>query len=305
MLMELLQLKYFQTVARLEHMTKAAEQLQIAQPSLSKTIARLEETVGVPLFDRQGRQIRLNQFGRAFLERVNRAFRELEEGERQIREMAGLNRGSIKLGVSITSVLPELIGTFMERHPRVHFRQTLGTTAEMKKRLEEGEVDLCITSVEIGSSELEWRELITEEVFLAVSPAHPLANRESVGLSELEEESFISMNIGYSFRDLMDELCLQAGFTPNIMFEVDEPEGISRLVGQGLGVAFLPELAFKSPSRSHLKKIRLSDSDFRRTTGIAWSRRHYLSLAAQRFREYIMESYKCMQQELHSGPADR
>ncbi len=72
--MELLQLKYFQTVARLEHMTKAAEELHIAQPSLSKTIARLEKDLGVPLFDRQGRQITLNSFGKVFLKRVERIF---------------------------------------------------------------------------------------------------------------------------------------------------------------------------------------------------------------------------------------
>jgi len=273
--------------------------LQIAQPSLSKTIARLEEAVGVPLFDRQGRQIRLNQFGKAYLERVDRAFRELEEGERQIREMAGLNRGSVKLGVSITSVLPELIGAFIQRHPHVHFRQTLGPTAAMKKRLEDGEIDLSITSVQVGGPDLEWQELITEQVFAAVSADHRLAGRDSVGLEELREESFISMNIGYSFRDLMDDLCDQADFKPNITFEVDEPEGISRLVGQGLGVAFLPELSFMSRSRSHLKKLRIKGRDFRRTTGIAWSKKHYLSLAAREFREYIIESYRRMQHGLN------
>jgi len=296
--MEWLQLKYFQTVARLEHMTQAAERLQIAQPSLSKTIARLEEAVGVPLFDRQGRQIRLNQFGRIYLERVDRAFLELEEGERQIREMAGLNRGSIKLGVSITSVLPELIGTFIQRHPSVHFRQTLGPTAEVIKRLEDGDIDLCVSSIRDDRPDLEWQELMTEKVWIAAGPGHRLSSRDSIALEELADEPFISMNCGFSFRDLMDELCLQANFQPNITFEVDEPEGISRLVGQGLGVAFLPELAFKTRSRAQLKKLRIDNIDFRRTTWIAWSKRHYLSLAAQEFREYIIESYRLMQREL-------
>lgn len=296
--MEWLQLKYFQTVARLEHMTQAAEQLHIAQPSLSKTIARLEEAVGVPLFDRQGRQIRLNQFGRIYLERVDRAFRELEEGERQMREMAGLSRGSIRLGVSITSVLPELIGMFIQRHPSVHFRQMLGPTAEMIKKLEDGEIDLCISSVQVEGPDLEWLELMTEQVWIAASTSHKLAGRDSIALEELAEEPFISMNTGFSFRDLMDDLCRQADFMPNITFEVDEPEGISRLVGQGLGVAFLPELSFKLPSRTHLTKLRIENRDFRRTTWIAWSKRHYLSLAAREFREYIIESYRHMQRGL-------
>jgi len=296
--MEWLQLKYFQTVARLEHMTQAAEQLQIAQPSLSKTISRLEEAVGVPLFDRQGRQIRLNQFGRAYLERVNRVFRELEEGEREIREMAGLNRGSVKLGVSITSVLPELIGTFMHRHPQVRFKQLLGPTADMKKMLEEGDIDLCISSIAIEGPDLEWQALLNEQVYVAVSIGHPLAARDSVRLFELADEPFISMNAGFSFRDFMDAQCAQSGFRPSIMFEVDEPEGISHLVGQGLGVAFLPELGFRSKSRAHLKRVRIEDRDFRRSTGIAWSKKHYLSLAARQFREFIVERYSRMQEEM-------
>ncbi|QMV41902.1 LysR family transcriptional regulator [Cohnella cholangitidis] len=299
--MEMLQLKYFQTVARLEHMTKAAEQLQIAQPSLSKTIARLEETVGVPLFDRQGRQIRLNQFGRTFLERVDRAFRELEEGGREIRDMAGLHRGSVKLGVSITSVLPELIGAFVKQYPQVHFRQTLGTTSAMKRQLEEGEIDLCISSIPIISPELEWKELMTEEIFIAVSPEHALADRESIHLHELGQESFISMNVGFAFRDLTDQLCSQTGFKPAITFEVDEPEGIVRLVGQGLGIAFLPALGLKARARHHLKRIRILNPNFYRTTGLAWSKKHYLSLAAQKFSEYLISGYERMQDELSNG----
>ncbi len=281
--MEWLQLKYFQTVARLEHMTQAAEQLHIAQPSLSKTIARLEEAVGVALFDRQGRQIRLNQFGRVYLERVD----------------PGLARGSIRLGVSITSVLPELIGPFIQQHPSVHFRQILGPTAEMIQRLEDGDIDLWISSVQAEGADLEWQALMTEQVWIAASSEHRLAERDSVTLEELANEPFISMNTGFSFRDLMDDLCRQADFKPNITFEVDEPDGIARLVGQGLGIAFMPELSFRARSRAGLKQLQIESRDFKRTTWIAWSRRHYLSLAAKQFREYIIESYRHMQRELY------
>src|SRR5438309_3725141 len=108
-MMDLLQLKYFQTVARLEHMTQAARQLEIAQPSLSQTIARLEEELGVPLFDRQGRQIRLNQFGRTFLRRVERIFAELEDGRRELADLAGLEQGRVSLSMFSTPLLPDLL----------------------------------------------------------------------------------------------------------------------------------------------------------------------------------------------------
>ncbi|EST51510.1 LysR family transcriptional regulator [Brevibacillus panacihumi W25] len=95
--MDLLQLKYFQVVARLEHMTRAAEELHISQPSLSKMISRLEKHLGVPLFDRHGKQIRLNRFGKIFLNRVDRVFAELEEGQYELADLTGLERGEADL----------------------------------------------------------------------------------------------------------------------------------------------------------------------------------------------------------------
>src|ERR671935_1288427 len=92
--MDLLQLHYFRTVARLEHVTRAAEELRVAQPALSRTIARLEAELGVPLFDRLGRRLALNRFGAAFLVRVDRALGELEEARRELQDSAGLARGS-------------------------------------------------------------------------------------------------------------------------------------------------------------------------------------------------------------------
>src|SRR5258708_33114532 len=111
--MDLLQLKYFQAVAQLEHMTRAAEQLSIAQPFLSQSIAKLEEDLGVPLFDRQGRRIQLNQFGKVFLKRVERVFVELDEGRREVADLAGLEHGLIALAVASTQPLPDLLSAFL------------------------------------------------------------------------------------------------------------------------------------------------------------------------------------------------
>ncbi|GMK43616.1 LysR family transcriptional regulator [Paenibacillus glycanilyticus] len=290
--MELLQLQYFQTVARLEHITKAAEELQIAQPSLSKTIARLEANIGVPLFDRQGRNIRLNPFGKVFLQRVERIFQELEEGKREVRDMAGLNRGSITLGASLTSVLPELLAAFLGEYPNVHIRQVMEPIATMRRLLEEGEIDLCITTTPVEAPDMEWTPLRTEEVYVFVHENHRLAGRESIELIELKDEPMISMRQGYWFRSYTDELCRKAGFTPNTMIEVDEADAIILLLRRGLGVCFIPEIHWKK--REHLiqKPIRIKDHPgFQLTTGLVWSKKHYLSVAAQRFREFVLDYY--------------
>jgi hypothetical protein len=119
--MDLLQLRYFQTVARPENVTHAAEELHIAQPCISRAIARLEDSVGVALFERTGKRIRLNEFGRVFLKRVERCFNELEEGQRELADLAGAKRGKIVVGATIARILPGLFGEFLKTRQRYSF----------------------------------------------------------------------------------------------------------------------------------------------------------------------------------------
>jgi DNA-binding transcriptional LysR family regulator len=289
--MELLQLKYFQTVARLEHMTKAAEQLQIAQPSLSKTISRLEEDLGVPLFDRENRQIRLNAFGKIFLHRVERAFAELNEGKREILELANRNQNNITLAVSIPRVLPDLLRSFIMENPEVRFQQFLESTSSMKRLLEDAKIDYCISSVPIEGSDIVWEPLMTEEIFLIVPPDHRLAGRDRIKLDEVKNEPFITMNTGFGFRNLTDEFCREAGFVPHIAFEVDEPGVIGDLVRQGLGIAFVPEMTWSAQRNPLPNRLRIVHPKCQRTIGLAWSKRRYLSSSAQAFRLFVKEYF--------------
>lgn len=290
--MELQQLKYFQAVARLEHVTRAAAELYISQPSLSKAIARLEEELGVPLFDHQGRRIRLNQFGRTFLRRVERAFSELEEGQREVADMAGPERGLVGLAALYTvgaHLLPDLLSAFRVRHPQISFRLFQNAAHIMLSQLDNGEVDLCISSPLSERPGVTWAPLMTEEILLAVPPGHRLAGRSSIHLSEVAQEPFISLKPGYGVRDLTNRFCQQAGFTPSIAFEVDELTVVSGLVGAGFGVAFLPALARSSetgPIRLHIDEPRCQ-----RTIGLAWVEGRYLSAAARLFRQFVIDYF--------------
>jgi DNA-binding transcriptional LysR family regulator len=296
--MELLQLQYFQIVARTEHMTKAAEELQIAQPSPSKTIARLEADVGVPLFDRQGRQLRLNSYGKIFLARVEKAFMELNEGKRELQALSGLHGGSITLAVSIPRILPDLLGTFLTKYPQVHLRQFIESTPSMKRLLEQGDIDFCISSIPVAGPDIEWRPLMTEEIFLIIPPGHRLAKRESIDLIEVKDEPFISMNAGFGFRELTDGFCHEAGFKPNIAFEGDDPDIIGGLVQQGLGIAFIPALSLKRVSRPLLERLRIIKPACHRTIGLGFSKRRYLSLAAQEFQHFVGDYFAKISSEI-------
>ncbi|UOY92365.1 LysR family transcriptional regulator [Ectobacillus sp. JY-23] len=289
--MELLQLEYFRTVARLEHMTKAAKELQIAQPSLSKTIARLEEDLGVPLFDRQNRHIRLNAYGKLFLARVNNVFNELQEGKREVLALTEHVQNTIVLAVSIPRVLPDLLGSFLQLHPNARFQQFLEGASSMEHLLTQAEIDFCISSVPMIGEDVIWEPLITEEIFLIVPPGHHLAKRERIRLDEVRNERFVSMNTGYGFRNLTDSFCSQAGFTPQIAFEGDEPGVIRDLVQQGLGVAFVPGISWVRDESSFPNRIRITHPTCQRTIGIGWSKRRYLSPVATEFRSFVTDYF--------------
>jgi DNA-binding transcriptional LysR family regulator len=289
--MELLQLKYFQTVARLEHMTKAAQELHVAQPSLSKTIARLEQDIGVPLFDRHKQKIRLNPYGRLFLKQVDAALELLEEGKRQIVDQAGLERGRVFLATTNHRCDAQLIGSFLSAHPEVNLRLTHATSQEEKmKLLQEGELDFCITSLPIEETEIEYVDFLTEEIFLAVPPAHRLAAKQNIHLSEVADETFIGLPKNSSFRELTAQFCKAAGFEPKIACEVDTLPVVSDFVKMGMGIAFVSNNAKKrEPS---LVLIPIKEPICRRTFQLAWKKNRYLSKAAHTFREYLIDFYK-------------
>jgi DNA-binding transcriptional LysR family regulator len=292
--MDLLQLRYFQTVARLEHVTKAARQLSIAQPSLSQTIARLEEELGVPLFDRKGREIRLNQFGAVFLQRVERIFGELEDARHEIADLAGMEHGRIALAVVIPQILPDLLRSFLADHPYVSFRLFHQHSSQtVQQQLEQGEIDLCITSPPIEQAGIGWTSLMKEEIYLMVPPDHRLADHTSIHLREVEHEPFVSLKPSNTMRDLTDNCCRQAGFVPRVAFEGDEPSTLRGLVTAGLGVAFISELVLRTVADpSVIVPLRIEEPRCDRIIGLAWRKEHYLSQAAQYFRDFVVQYFK-------------
>jgi DNA-binding transcriptional LysR family regulator len=293
--MNLLQLSYFRVVARTGHMTKAAEELSIAQPSLSKTIGHLEKEIGVPLFDRQGRSIQLNRFGKAFLEHVETMFYELEEGQRKVRDMAGLEYGEVSLVSASIYWLPELLHSFQMLHPSVRFRLSQCPLSEMPQRLEGGTCDFCFLSTPLIKPGIQWKALLREEIILVVPPGHRLARQKIIPLQEVAQESVVIEKVGSGLRDLVDTFCQQAGFTLRIAYEIDEPAALYEFVKAHLGVAFVPALMKKQIHEQALLPLRLTDPICLRTFGIAWHQEHYLSEAARTFQQFIVEHFAALE----------
>lgn len=281
------QLEYFRATANAEHMGRAAEELAVSQSTLSRSIARLEQHYGVPLFDRVGRGLRLNTYGRALLVRVERALRELENGERELAHMAGTAQDNITIGFLATfgtRIVPRLIGDFRAAHPEVKFRLLQGPAPTLRERLLSGDIDLCLTSPRFADVELAWEPLWDEELIALVPPGHALAAEGSVALASLGYETMVALKPGYGLRQNLEEFARQAGFTPRIGFEGDEVATLVGLVGAGFGVALVP----KGVDPGVAVRLRVTGPACARTIGLASVQGRYMTPLLARFREHVI-----------------
>ncbi|MGG0657745.1 LysR family transcriptional regulator [Rummeliibacillus pycnus] len=291
--MEWQQLEYFQVLARIQHMTKAAEQLSISQPALSRSIARLEDELGVPLFERQGRSIILNRYGEIFVNRVHNIMREYQDGLHEIQEIVDPNHGEVSLGFLHTlgtNVVPDLIMRFRKQHHDIHFILKQSHTHLQLKQLQSGELDLCLLAEMETEKPIQWTELWREELFAIVPICHPLATHQTITMKELANESFILLKKGYALRIQLDGFFKKTHFEPKITFEGDEVATVAGFVAAGLGVSILPDGVEINPQR--IAKIHISDLKLERVIGMAWAEGRYLSPATKQFQQFILDYFK-------------
>ncbi|MGF9908630.1 LysR family transcriptional regulator [Brevibacillus porteri] len=287
--MELLQLQYFLTVARMEHVTEAARSLHVTQSSLSKTIQRLEEDLGVPLFDRKGRKLRLNEFGSKFLCRVERALFELEQGKLELRDLSNPEHGTLELAVTTASTLPNILREFRKKRPDIQFHVQMLTTQEMITLLHRGEVDFCLSSPPIQEDDIECQIVYIDPILVAVPRGHRLADRGIISLTELKDESFVGVKKGYGTRDFVDSICRSAGFAPTYVYEGDEPARLIQLVEAEIGIAFIPSTA--RDSREQIKYLQVENHELVREIALLWHKSRYISRAAQEFRDIVVDYF--------------
>ncbi|MDQ4710951.1 LysR family transcriptional regulator [Bacillus subtilis] len=290
--MEWEQLEYFQTLARIQHVTKAAKSLSITQPALSRSIARLENHLGVPLFDRQGRSISLNQYGHIFLRRVQAMMKEYTEGKEEIQALLKPDQGIVSLGFLHTlgtMLVPDLIGSFQQEYPNIAFQLKQNHSYWLLERLKSGDLDLCLLASIKPEDPIQWIKLWSEELFVFVPNDHPLASRESITLNEISGERFILLKKGYALRMTVDELFEKANIQPNIMFEGEEAATAAGFVAAGLGISILPDL--KGLDQSKITKIRVSWPECQRVIGIAWIKGRFLSPVAETFKQYVISHF--------------
>ncbi len=281
--MELLQLKYFQAVAQCENMTLAAKTLRIAQPAISQSISRLERELGCPLFTRYGKRIRLNACGTLLLQRLPSILGAIDNEKIELSELSNNPKQHICLNVlSCSSFLPKLLQSFRQKYPSTSFNLIQNPQAS--------EYDICLSSIPSAEAGKLDMVLMEEEMLLAVPRSYTAAS-DSISMDDLTGADFISLNKGSAFRAVTDYYCQKAGFTPNIIFESDNPSIVRGLIGMGLGVAFWPQITWGAVHDDFVKTLHIKDLDCRRSVLISVSKGKQITGTVQLFLTFAKEFF--------------
>lgn len=295
--MEILQLKYFAAAAEYEHITRAAERLHIAQPALTQAIHRLEEELGVKLFDRSGRNIVLNETGVIFRKRITPILAELENLPDEIRETAGMLRRTIHLNVVAASALiTKIIIRYKALHPQVEFQLMHNEKAE--------QYDLGITTMPYGSKiDNKNTTTISEEIMLAVPANSGYAHAGSVDLRDTAAEDFISLSGSLPLREICDQFCLSVGFIPHIAFESDSPDAVRDLIGANMGIAFWPAFSWGAPHHRNIALIPIRTPQCRRNIVISMRGGKETSAVLSDFYQNVVDNLRNLKNSVSTAGA--
>jgi DNA-binding transcriptional LysR family regulator len=246
MQMNLNHLALFHAVADTGSMTMAAERLGISQPAVSKQVKEFEKALGVGLFDRLGRGIRLTQAGELLAEYARRVFALVREGERAVADLVGLDRGRLTVGASTTIgsyLLPPVLAAFAERHPDVELLVEIANTEEVHRRLLARTLDVALTEGFVEGEELDGEVFGVDELVLVACPTHPLARRRQVKVADLEGEPFVLREPGSGTRAVEEQALARFGLKVDVAMSLGSTEGIKRVVASGLGMAIVSRLS--------------------------------------------------------------
>lgn len=282
------QLKYFRELAKTGNQSKTAEKLYITQTTLSNTIKNMERQLGVSLFERAGRTLRLSRAGERYLVYVSEALTALENAQRVLDDYKEDSSQSVSVAMTSSGVWSNLVYGFRTQYPTYNLRQVNGDKAEFRSMLTEQQIDFVITGLtDFPLAGLEYEILSHERLYLCVSRDHPFAGKTKIFLKETSNEPFINLPESSGFRGFCDDLFRRAGVTYKAVLECDYTLR-GKLVEAGYGVAITTDTSrTQQILGGDIVYIPIADSSATRQVAIIWNPRHYLSRAARDFRDFI------------------
>ncbi len=290
--MELHQLRYFVAVAQTGNFSRAAERCHVSQPSLSQQILKLERRLGRPLFNRLGRRAVLTDAGRMLFDRAVPILAAADDTERRLRDSADTQGGRLAIGAIPTIapfVLPPTLGAFVRHWPKVELTVREDVTQNLIQSVVEGELDLAILALPVNDEHLEAEALISEPLFAALAPGHPLAHRRHITIHDLAAERFILLNEMHCLGEQILNFCRANECQPQIACRSAQIATIQSLIALGQGVSLLPDMARRADRGRSLVYKPLTKDQPRRTIAVVWHRHQYHSPMAERFLKELRE----------------
>ncbi len=252
--MEITQIEYFLEVADSQHITQSAEKLHIAQPALSQAIKRLESELGVPLFEKKGRNIVLTEYGKYLQNQLLPVKERLDDIPSALQKMAKQNADTIHINVlAASTIITDAIIEYQSQHSGISFQLIQNEQAEI--------TDIEITTkmfFKVSDENKSHQYTIPEKIYLAV-PNNAKYNKKSIALSEVADEQFISLMGSKQFRYICDRFCHKAEVSPHIVFESDSPAAVKNMIAANLGVGFWPEFTWGKVDNDNIKLLEISD----------------------------------------------
>lgn len=298
--MELRQLRYFIEVAEREHISEAAIHLHVAQSAVSRQIANLEDELGVQLFERIGRNVKLTPIGKIFLEHSVSAIKAIDFAKKQIDEYLDPEKGTIKIGFPTSlagHLLPTVISAFKREHPNVAFHLRQGSYNYLIEAVKTREINLAFLGpLPPKDSILNNTILFTENFSVLLNANHPFAKKDKIPLIDLRNEDFVLFPEGYIMQKLVVEACNSVGFTPKVSSEGEDMDAIKGLVAAGIGLTLLPESTFYDSTPRFTKKIPIELPNIRRTVGIISPATRNLSPSEKVFHDFVVQFFSLLGQ---------
>lgn len=251
--MDIHQIRYFLEAAESQHITRSAEKLHVAQPALTRSIHRLEQELGVPLFIPNGRGIVLSEYGKYLQKKMAPLLREWDAVPDELQKMAQIEEHIIRVNVlAASTMITDAVIAYKKTHPELSFQLLQNTETNL--------YDISVhsyLSYTVPAQKAEREFILAEKIFLAVPIGHQAALQPTIRLAEAAEEPFINLMGSRPFRHICDHLCHQAGFIPNIVFESDNPSSVKNMIAAEMGVGFWPEYTWGKldNDRVHLLEI--------------------------------------------------
>ncbi|MBO9514843.1 MAG: transcriptional regulator CynR [Variovorax sp.] len=286
--MELRQLRYFVDLAKTEHLTTSAKNLFVTQSTLSHGLRQLEDELGMVLFDRIGRGLKLSQAGVVFRNHAERALHELEAGRMALADLSELQTGSLTLGVIPTflnTLVAPAVAAFTRAYPRVAIEVRELLARPVEQGLLDGTLDLGVSFHPPQSADLEALPLFDERMMLLVNPSHPLATRRTMAVKALADVPLALLPRSFYTRGLIDDGLRSAGVAPLLRVEMGSVESLIALCRWGDMATIVPERA--AQQATDMVAIHLISPQLIRTAGLLFRRGTQYSAAAREFAAHL------------------